>query len=130
MRNAMASILAVLALFLMVPTVARAVTPFEACEFVLLSASKAVDARKAGASADAISVSVRAENEERRKFDASVPEKFVETFLRDLFSGEYDQMPNGMEFFDSAGPYTRRLRTECLKHFDVPSVFRLPRQWL
>jgi len=117
MGNSMVGILSVLALFLLVPTVARAVTPIEACEFVLLSASKAVDARKAGASADAIGVSVRAENEERRKINASVPEQFIEKFLRDLFSGEYDQMPNGLEFFDSTGPYALRLRTECLEHF-------------
>jgi len=117
MRNAMVSILGVTALFFTAPMIARAATPFEACEFILLSASKAVDARKAGASADAISISVRAENEGRREFGASVPDKFVEKFLRDLYSGEYDQMPSGLEFFDSAGPYARRLRTECLEHF-------------
>ncbi|MDH3317325.1 MAG: hypothetical protein OER43_16370 [Gammaproteobacteria bacterium] len=117
MRKAMASILAVLALFLMASTVARAVTPFEACEFILLSASKAVDARKAGASADAISISVRAENEERRDLGASVPEKFIDKFLRDLFSGEYDQMPSGLEFFDSGGPHARRFQAECIAHF-------------
>ena len=117
MRNATVSMLGVMALFLLVSTLARAVTPSEACEFVLLSASKAVDARKAGASADAISISVRADNEKRRDIGASVPEEFIEKFLRDLSSGEYDQMPNGLEFFDSTGPYARRLRTECLEHF-------------
>ena len=117
MRNAMGRILAVLALFSIVPTAAQAATRVEACEFVLLSASKAVDARKAGVSADVIRILVRSENKERRNIDANVPEKFVEKFLRDLFSGEYDQMANGLEFFDSAGPYARRLRTECLGHF-------------
>lgn len=117
MRNAMVSIMAVFVLFLIVPTVARAVTPLEACQFVLLSTSKAVDARKAGSSADSISISVHAENEERRKIDASVPEQFIEKFLRDLFSGKYDEMPNGLEFFDSEGAYTRRLRAECLNYF-------------
>jgi hypothetical protein len=91
--------------------------PSDARDFVLLSASKAVDARKAGASADAISVSVRAENEERRTFGANVPDPVIEKFLRDLFSGQYDQMSNGLEFFDSRGAYTRRLRAECLEQF-------------
>jgi len=109
--------LLVIALFLMIPTVGRAAMPSDACDFVLLSASKAVDARRAGASADAISVSVRAENEDRRTFGANVPDPVIEEFLRDLFSGEYDQMSSGLEFFDSTGLYARRLRAECLKHF-------------
>ena len=91
--------------------------PSDACDFVLLSASKAVDARKAGASAHAISVSVRAENEERRTFGANVPDSVIEKFLRDLFSGQYDQMRSGLEFFDSTGLYARRLRAECLEQF-------------
>jgi len=109
--------LLVIALFLMLPTAARAAMPSDACDFVLLSASKAVDARKAGASAHAISVSVRAENEERRTFGANVPDSVIEKFLRDLFSGQYDQMRSGLEFFDSTGLYARRLRAECLEQF-------------
>ena len=109
--------LLVIALFLMIPMVGRAAMPSDARDFVLLSASKAVDARKAGASADAISVSVRGENDERRTFGANVPDPVIEKFLRDLFSGKYDQMGSGLEFFDSTGSYARRLRAECLEHF-------------
>jgi len=110
-------ILLLIALFLMIPTAGRAAMPSDACDFVLLSASKAVNARKAGASADAISVSVRAENEERRTFGANVPDPVIEKLLRDLFSGKYDQMSSGLEFFDSTGLYARRLRADCLEHF-------------
>ena len=117
MRNAVMTILGAIALFLLVSIVARAATPSDACDFLLLSASKAVDARIAGASAETISMSVHAENNERRRFDASVPDRLIDKFLRDLSSGEYDQMPSGLEFFDRAGPYTRRLRAECLEYF-------------
>lgn len=117
MRNATVMGFGVMALFLMIQTAARAATPSEACDFALLSASKAVDARKAGSSNDAISNSLRSENEERRTFDAAVPERFIEKFLRDLFTGEYDRMSSGLELFDSSGYYARRFRTECLKQF-------------
>lgn len=117
MRNATVIVIGAMALALLVPRAARAATPSEACDFVLLSASKAVDARKAGSSNDAISNSLRSENEERRTFDAAVPERFIDKFLRDLFTGEYDQMSSGLELFDGSGYYARRFRTECLKQF-------------
>ena len=117
MRNGVMTISGAIAMFLMMPMVARGATPSEACDFLLLSASKAVDARKAGVPPESISKSVHTDNQERRGFDASVPDRLIDKFLRDLFSGAYDQMPSGLEFFDSAGTYTRRLRTECLKYF-------------
>jgi len=117
MRSAVMTISGAIALFLMIPMVARGATPSEKCDFLLLSASKAVDARKGGAPPETISKSVHTENEERRGFDAGVPDRLIDKFLRDLFSGDYDQMPSGLEFFDSAGPYTRRLQAECLKYF-------------